>query len=139
MIRLLGAVLLSVSALFIGIALRRRALNRVKALAEAAEKVRKIRQNIALFNTPAGDLIGDAERKTQARLYMELAEDAPILREFYEKLGRDCREETLRMCDFTASVLEEKQKAAEKVYQAHARMYTAIPLLISFSIIVLIL
>ena len=58
---------------------------------------------------------------------------------FLDALGSGYREDTLRLCDDTAARLQSRLEKAEKEYPSRIKLYTAMPLLIAVSVIVLIL
>ena len=142
-----GVILLLSSAAALGRGLGQREKRYIQALTQAAELLHHIRRRVDLFSTPCREILADAftpdgvrytEERIQA-LSQEMGKEGILLRSFFEKLGSGYREDTLRLCDDTLSRLQQRLTAAEKEYPARLKLYTAMPLLIAVSILVLIL
>ncbi len=137
--RIAGAAILLVSAVFLGISMNAGKKSHLHALRRALELVQKIRRSIDLFNTPKDSVCGEDFRVFMEEFSTALAEDAPIMREFYEKLGSGYRDDTLKLCDFTLAALENRLKTAEREYPARARLYITLPVFAALSLIVMII
>lgn len=142
-----GMICLLLAAGLLGRALGRREKRYMESLRYALELLRHIRRKIDLFSTPCGEImadvrLGDDQPVTEERLRMlctDMGREGAVLADFLENLGSGYREDTLRLCDDTIAGLEERHKAAQREYPARAKLYTAMPLLIAVSLIVLIL
>ena len=151
MIRLLGAVLFLASSFTLGTALRRIEAKHIAALAEALSVVRHAGRKIELFGTPLGVLFTDysenpqlAERLRSLPLQTALVplltymrEDGEIMRRFCAEIGVGYREDATKCCDYTAKLLSERLAVLRKTYPSHARLYTALPVLLALSVILL--
>ena len=142
-----GSLCLLLAAGLLGMGLGREERQYLEALRCAADLLRHIRREIDLFSTPCDALFIDAHaldglpltaEKLQ-RLCMQLRGEGQILRSFLDALGSGYREDTLRLCDDTAARLQSRLEKAEKEYPSRIKLYTAMPLLIAVSVIVLIL
>ena len=109
------------------------------ALRTALDAVRSVRRSIDMFATPREVLCREYPALHDGALYDALAEDAPLLRDFSNKLGGGYREDTLKLCDWTIAALEERLHTAEREYPARCRLCIALPLFAALSVIVMLL
>ena len=137
-VRIAGGVILLISAVFLGVSLNTVRRSHLHALRRTVELIRQIRRSIDLFNTPRDAACNDFHASME-ELCAALAEDAQIVREFSEKLGSGYKDDTLKLCDFTMTTLEDRLKKAENEYPAHARLYITLPVFAALSLIVMIL
>ena len=107
------------------------------ALRTALDTVLSIRRSIDMFGTPRDVLFCENPVILDRSLYVALAEDAPLLRNFSDTLGEGYREDTLRLCDWTITVLEERLHTAEREYPVRCRLCIALPLFAVLSLIVM--
>ena len=139
MIRIAGAVLLLLSAMCAGLSMSHAAKAHRDALRTSLDTVRSMRRSIDMFSVPRDVLFREYPAIHDHALYDAMAEDAPLLREFSDKLGQGYREDTLKLCDWTIAVLEERLHTAEREYPARCRLCIALPLFAALSVIVMLL
>jgi len=142
-----GMLCVLLAAGLLGMGLGREEQQYLESLRCAVDLLRHVRRKIDLFSTPCDALFSDAQasdglpltdEKLQ-QLCTQLRGEGQILRSFLDALGSGYREDTLRLCDDTAARLQSRLEKAEKEYPSRIKLYTAMPLLIAVSVIVLIL
>lgn len=142
-----GVLCVLLAAGLLGMGLGREERQYLESLRCALELLHHIRREVDLFSTPCDALFRDAkapdglpvtDEKLQ-HLCVQLRSEGQILRSFLDALGSGYREDTLRLCDDTAARLQNRLEKAEKEYPSRVKLYTAMPLLIAVSVIVLIL
>lgn len=146
-VRITGAFLLLAAAAALGVGFRTQEQKHIRALARSVNLLYHARRKIDLFSTPSTEIFEDysdedgysIDEEALKRLYASMGGEAEILQSFFEKLGNGYKADTLRLCDHTLAMLEERLQHAEKEYPARIRLYAAMPLLFAVSLIVLFL
>lgn len=144
-----GVILFVASAYFLGGGLRNCVRIRIRALETAVAVLRHAEQKISIFGDPADRLFADvtgvdARWQTDIRqgnfqnLLRDMQEDAPLFEECLRTMRSACKTEVLQRCRYNLSVLEERQKRYDGVYQSQKRLYTVLPLLSAIAVLLLI-
>ncbi len=158
MLRLIGACILLLSGVLIGLQFRRTAKQRIGRLASVIFLVRYAQRKISLFSTPAADLFSDFPEHSRevepeiVRIIMTfptgeameqiacvLEEEGGILRNFWREVGVGYKEDALASCNYCLELLEERLMHAKEVFAQRNKLYVSLPILLVISIIVLLL
>lgn len=152
----MGIVLLLAAAFAVVIRLRTDEKRNIQAMRCATAVVRHTERKIRLYGAPTEDILCDFDNSSGFRLPSASAHNgfqdtlSPLLSalrepeykvfsEFIEKLGHGYREDTLKLCAFTLSSLEESVVRAEAEHPSKVKLYTALPILSAVSLLVLLL
>jgi len=147
-IQIPGAMMLLAAALLIGAEMRRNMRVRIRALENAIALAEHFKQRIELFNMPLNEIYkeyiipGREECLSDAQIEQlcgEMGEGAEILRDFFAKLGENYRADALGLCTYTLEQLRKTLERAKTEYPSRLKLCTALPILISLSLIILIL
>lgn len=154
--QIVGAALLLTAALLSGWCLRSSERYHLRALQCAVRIVRHAQRKIDLFDVHTSDILSDfddtafhresfVQKNTDfcagvSRVadYLQRQDKAAFLY-FADQLGAGYRKDALQLCEYTASLLAESQKRAEKEYASRRKLYTVLPLMLAFSFVVLFL
>ena len=153
--RLIGVLLVCVSALFCGFSLQRSYRERTLFLGLCVALVCHVRRKIDLFGSPASQLFSDFEfsAKGSAREALQkciqdeslggncssLLADCKKLKQFLKEIRNAYREEALHLCDHYCAMFETAHKESLDAYDKKKKLYFALPVLLAFSVLVLIL
>ncbi len=155
MLRLMGAVLLMIAGVWLGLSIRRAERMRISMYSASAALIRHARRKIDLFETPICDLFSDFTEGFDARTRRDLSEkplevalapivktlgvDGIVLERFAREIGSGYKTDAIRLCDYCLSVMEDGHAAAVSRYTSHKRLYIVLPLLLAVSVVVLLL
>ncbi len=155
-LQIAGAILLLTAAVLSGQYLRANERHHLRALQCALFVVRHAQQKIELFDVQTADILSDfddsdfhRERFVQKNTDFctgvscisnsLLEQDKKLFMHFACQLGAEYRADALKLCIYTASQLTESLHRAENEYAAHRKLYTVLPIMLAFSLVVLFL
>lgn len=154
--QMMGMLLLFAASVAIVFHLRSDEKRYMQALRCAVAVVRHTGRKIRLYGTPVEEILsdfddafgilpagmGDAGGFADALVLicrLLRGQEGKVFSEFLDKLGREYREEAIKLCEYTQSCLEERRIQVEAEHPSRMRLYTALPILSAVSIFVLFL
>ncbi len=152
MSRLIGAILMTVSALAVGFVMRGNARRRIGLIRLSVSLLAHAKRKIDLFGTPAEELFSDFSGVTDRnlvcvesteQLLAQLAENIvpfgePLCR-FAREIGTGYKEDALRLCDLCIAQMSESLHLAEESFRVRKKLYIVLPFLLAVSVIILLL
>lgn len=157
MIKWIGCLLLTLAVIVWGGEEAVKLKKKTRRVNDYLELVRYIRTQIDCFSRPIGDILatypgpvcfasvefcGDpgATLKTIISTDVYLSDEVKTtLSAFAENIGGGTKEESVRLCDFTATELERLSKKYSEEYPEKARLWRTLPCLALLSLLILLL
>ncbi len=155
MLKGIGAIFLLIAAWSVGLSLRRDEKKRLELLQDSLALIRHAHRKIELFTTPADSLfidftdgfdpvtrksfVEDSAQTALEKIAEQLGEYGAPLYKLSQEIGCGYKEDVLRLFTFCEESVAERLSTAQERFTRRKKLYTALPILLAISVIVLFL
>lgn len=157
LLKIIGAVIVIASSAFVGITLGENIKHRLHSIALLIDFIEYVSMNVTLYRTPLDEIfkgIKNAEmekcgflQKLSTGIYTAAKnsglltgdEEAKLIRNFDEKIGKGSADESEKLCSYTVSRLKSIEEKLRQELPEKRRVYNTVSILAGASAVIILI